>query len=294
MCNISCGNSCGSHKSGGADVINSVKHHGLVPHENAGIYTCNLCQKKFPSKIGLHQHHHYIHKQTTTYSCKFCDTQEYTKASLLRHIRSCDAFKRFYNDESDGMEMNDTNVTIECGTITCYDDSTNVEVVKPLLFNITDIEKRFVCPECGHTFKQKGNMDTHRMHKHNVVKPATRQTRHKLRAKYVTTRYVMKELDSKRRARFVVCDSNEKNKLLTDEYGEAVTLSQSQCKKYVDNCNIIDGLLYVFEMTHSKETHHNDIRNMWSSFKDAVLDFATDRPKQHQMIVDIIKNHVDY
>ena len=296
MCNIGNGHSCGSHKNSEPAVTTCVEPTQrtiVVPCKNAGIYTCNLCQKKFPSKIGLHQHHHYIHKQTTTYNCKFCETQEYTKASLLRHMRSCDAFMRFYNNEIKKVEVNNTNTTINCGTITCYDDATNVEVVKPLLFNITDIEKRYVCPECGHTFKQKGNMDTHRMHKHSVVKPATRQTRHKLRVKYATTRYTIKELNIKRRARFVVCDSKQQNKLLTDEYGDNVTLSQSQCKKYVDNCNIIDGLLYVFEMVNCKETHH-DIHSTWTSFKEAILDFASDRPKQHQMIVDIIKNHVDY
>jgi uncharacterized C2H2 Zn-finger protein len=243
-------------------------------------HPCTVCSKTFHTSINLDQHMYYIHSAKKQYICGFCGEHEYVKANLIRHIRNCPKF------DISAFETDDDSCTdsvITCGT-ECSDGCERaIEVSK------SELEHKFICDDCGHTFKQKGNMDKHRLKIHGIPLPSTRQTRHKLRMKYKLSQYQSKELDSKRRARFVIYDTVN-NKTLEDENGE-IKLSKSECKKYVDNCNIVHGIMNVYNNADTETT--SELHEEWNCVKDALLSFMEDRPNQKDMVVSIVQNHMD-
>lgn len=220
------------------------------------------------------------------YICGFCGEEAYAKTDLIRHIRICPKFDVSTID-SDNESTTETHIA--CRGIDCSDE----ERVLPTQHCIDDTEQKFICSDCGHTFKQKGNMDKHRLKMHGVAMPSTRQTRHKMRVKCKVERYTTMELDSKRRARFVVSDSVT-NDVLSDDNG-AITLSKSECKKYVDNCNIIYGLISVYNVERDNIVIKTDseIMNEWNTIKDAITSFMEDRPNQKDMISSIFQKHMN-
>ena len=126
------------------------------------------------------------------------------------------------------------------------------------------VDKKFICDCCGRIFKQKGNMDKHRLRIHNIPLPSTRQTRHQLRKRIVTTRYEPFESELKKCARYGIMDT-ENNEILKDDDDNIIYLSRSVSKKYADNCNILYGLQLVYMNNElidngDKEEVYRDIR----------------------------------
>ena len=239
-------------------------------------YKCITCNKKFHTPLTLLQHTHFIHNAQTTYSCGFCGKDHITTDELNTHIHRCDDYLKTQTSKKF------TNVD------TC---PVNIDISKE--HNKLHKNKQFICDACGRVFKQKGNMDKHRLCKHNIPLPSTRQTRHKLRLSVKSDRYTSYESDIKRCSRYAVRD-NTTNKTLTDDDNNIIYLSRSVSKKYMDNCNILYGLLQVYtNYDESKKNIYDAIKKEWPTFKDAVLSIMKDRPNQHDMIISIVDYHIE-
>ena len=263
--------SCKTHKY----VLKLVKKSNAIEKPqmrrdiNRQQHDCATCNKSFASKTSLCEHTEFIHNkdQSMKFMCGFCGLHCDSKSDLVKHIVNCESFE-YLSIVSDDTIHSSCSSTIEQMT-------TRNDTIKP-----------FVCDVCNHGFNQKGNMDKHRLKIHGISLPSTRQTRHRLRISVTVSRYESKELDSKRRARFAIFD-NVTHKYLNSEDGKQILLSKSECKKYVDNCNIIEGLLNAIKTKHAKVTKE------WTTPKEALLSFMDDRPNQKDMIVSIVEQHID-
>lgn len=238
---------------------------------NSDRHDCTQCNKSFASTTFLREHSEFMHNKNKTmkFMCGFCGIHCDSKSDLAKHIVNCESFEQL-------SIVSDDNIHSSCSSTSKHEtDTTHCDTLRP-----------FVCDVCNHGFNQKGNMDKHRLKIHGIPLPSTRQTRHKLRTSVKIDRYQSKELDSKRRARFVVFDSVT-DKYLNSDDGKQILLSKSECKKYVDNCNIIEGLMGAIKTNHAKVTEE------WTTLKDALLSFMDDRPNQKDMIVSIVEQHID-
>jgi len=282
------------------------RHHADV-NDSCKLYPCMTCDKTFHTPLSLFQHTHFIHSKNRTYSCGFCGEDHKTSEKLHQHIAECREFIK--------ADPNEKNVSIsQCSSVSdtshCHHDSApncrrDDEPLK--------LANHFVCDQCGHHFKQKGNMDKHRLRIHNIPLPSTRQTRHQLRMKIIAARYESFETDLKKCARYAIRDHHTKS-ILTDNEDNVIYLSKSVAKKYADNCNILYGLQLVYmnqgdendndavadadtdadaDMDIVKYEPHKSIKKEWSTFKDAAVSVMNDRPNQYDMIISIVDYHID-
>lgn len=267
----------------------SCMHH-TVTNDSCKLYPCLTCNKTFHTPLSLFQHTHFIHSKERTYSCGFCGETHKTSEKLHDHISHCSEFLK--------ADPNEKSVSIsQCSSVS---DTDYVDITKCKRINdSTKTTDDFICDHCGHHFKQKGNMDKHRLRIHNIPLPSTRQTRHKLRRKVTAIRYESFETELKKCARYAIRDIKTKSILMDDE-DNIIYLSKSVSKKYADNCNILYGLQQVYMNDRddeykdtSKEAAYNSIKEEWVTFKDAVLSIMNDRPNQHNMIISIVDYHID-
>lgn len=230
------------------------------------MFKCDYCAKEFTDKQSRHKHTYYIHITEKKYVCKYCNHKEYSKAILKQHMSCCEeALKNGYEP------------------------------------------KIYECDVCFKIFKQNGNLQSHREKEHNIKRPHTRISRNKLRGELFNERYNIKEIDNiKTPKRFYIIDNLSNNNMedtgviLHEGTDRRIVIINSVyfCKAnaniWCDNMNIIDGF-YNFNWdklpgdNNDEKDIYNKIKNVWSSFRDAIISLAVDRPKQEPCITEILK-----
>jgi len=212
------------------EVLNYTRNKSLLTEKNESSYSCMTCSKTFHTASALFQHTHFIHSNHRSYACGFCGKETESTKELHDHIHVCQEYAKVAH-------LQEAPCDISCDS--------SVTDVSEVCERRCD-EKVFICDCCGHSFKQKGNMDKHRLKKHGIPLPSTRQTRHKLRKKIVELRYVWIETERTKCSRYVIRDTYEDH-ILTDDEDNIIYLAKSVAKKYADNCNIIYGLQLAFQ-----------------------------------------------
>jgi len=211
-------------------------------------FKCSFCDKSFSNKQACHKHEYILHKSTRQYSCKYCNKEEYSKASLKQHLASCK------NALENGYE--------------------------PDLYE---------CELCDKTFKQKGNLDIHKERIHNIAKPDTRITRNKLRKEITTNIYEIKEnkeIKSPKRFYIININTNETISFKQEYFCKAIA------KLWCENLNIINSYYNIYIKNNLKNTSRNHIEKVykiWPSFKKAIISLVIDRPKQNDIVTEIVK-----
>lgn len=236
---------------------------------------------------------------TNKYSCKYCDKEFNDSQALHKHTYYLHISKKKYICEYCGkyeyskailkQHINSCASALESG-------------FEPELFD---------CDLCDKSFKQKGNLHSHREKMHNIQKPHTRITRNKIRKTIMSERYSVKEntnikspkrfyiIDSKKNIDYEIIDKDIKD---TDIIKRLNVIDKYVCKAiskiWCDNLNIIDGF-YNINWDSKNDTNFEKVFNIWSSFNNAINSLKEDRPKQSECIetcLDIIckdsdKNH---
>ena len=168
----------------------SVDYHKLTAHtkNHCSYHACQLCDKTFPSKIGLNNHTKFVHTANVKHlACSKCDStfkhKKYLNAHILhvhgvneqkedywqdipRQTFVCETCKARFNRKADlkvHTKTKHSGIAIlecdQCPAKFTYKKTLNRHKME----NHDGGRKRFKCDNCGELFNQKRNMERHQM-----------------------------------------------------------------------------------------------------------------------------------
>ena len=180
---------------------NLASHHKSV---HLGIrYTCNKCERKFSTKVGLDAHNDTIHRKLK-FSCQICGHQFMRKSSIPKHRQfkheglkhSCSVCQTTFSEKSSlkrHKEAVHDRILYKC-SVCDYATKTMYTLKKHKKIKHTEIKnsplKKYSCSKCNKEFLIKKSLDAHIKSIHEEKKYQCKQCEYQAYQKGYLTKHI--------------------------------------------------------------------------------------------------------
>ena len=144
-----------------------LEYHQTVQHGGAQL-ECTYCGKTFGHKSALTRHSKTHKESSEQFKCNKCEKNFGRKDKLVRHKRSVHGLVNFDLDAVDVLKVNENIYSCKVCSISFSGDDARYRVIHHLA-NKCNEGKKYDCDTCNKSFSNVSNLNQHKRHSHVTV-----------------------------------------------------------------------------------------------------------------------------